>query len=87
MSGSSHPGKKFKVEVDGKTVKFGAKGYSIAPGTKKGDNYCARSSGIANKDNPHKPNYHARGMWGCVGKESSKEEAQKYKEKYNPTRI
>jgi len=35
--------KKFKAKVGGKTVKFGAKGYSIAPGTAKGDNYCARS--------------------------------------------
>jgi hypothetical protein len=35
--------KKFKKTIDGKTVKFGAKGYSIAPGTEKGDSYCARS--------------------------------------------
>jgi hypothetical protein len=34
--------KKFKAKVNGKIVKFGAKGYSIAAGTPKGDNYCAR---------------------------------------------
>ena len=28
-----------------KTVRYGAKGYSIAPGAKKGDRYCARSWG------------------------------------------
>ncbi len=38
--------KKFKTKVGGRTIKFGAKGYSIAPGTAKGDAYCARSAGI-----------------------------------------
>ena len=28
-----------------KTVKYGAKGYTIGPGTKRGDSYCARSAG------------------------------------------
>jgi hypothetical protein len=38
--------KKYTATINGKTRSFGAKGYSIAPGTSKGDNYCARSSGI-----------------------------------------
>jgi len=42
--------KKFKKVVTnsdtGKknTIRYGAKGYSIAPHTKKGDSYCARSA-------------------------------------------
>ena len=32
-----------------KTVRYGAKGYSIAPGTSKGDSYCARSYGQMKK--------------------------------------
>ena len=45
-------GKKFSKTVRNpktgrkKTVRYGAKGYSIAPGTKRGDSYCARSLGI-----------------------------------------
>ena len=44
-------GKKFSKTVTNpktgrkRTVKYGAKGYSIAPGTNKGDRYCARSFG------------------------------------------
>ena len=37
-----------------KTVRYGAKGYSISPGTKKGDSYCARSNGQMKKNlRPH----------------------------------
>jgi hypothetical protein len=43
---SKAKGKKYKVEVDGKTINFGAKGYRIKPGTEAGDSYCARSAGI-----------------------------------------
>ena len=45
-------GKKFSKTVRNpktgrkKTVRYGAKGYTIAPGTKRGDSYCARSLGI-----------------------------------------
>ena len=28
-----------------KTVRYGAQGYTIAPGTSRGDSYCARSAG------------------------------------------
>jgi len=44
--------KKYVATVNGKTRRFGAKGYSISPGTPKGDNYCARSSGIKKCANP-----------------------------------
>ena len=73
---STRPGKKFMREVCikdiCKTVHFGARGYSIAPGTKKGDRYCARSSGIKGKDDPVSPNYQSREMWDCVGKKSKR---------------
>ena len=71
--------KKFKKVVDGKTVKFGAKGYSIAAGTQKGDNYCARSSGIPKCKNPPCANDLSRKAWGCVGKKSVKSKAVKFK--------
>jgi hypothetical protein len=72
--------KKFKVKVGDKVVKFGAKGYSIAPGTPKGDNYCARSSGIPKCKGPKPcPNDLSRQAWGCVGKKSVKSATKKFK--------
>ena len=70
-------GKKFiKVTSSGKKVSYGAKGYSISPGTSKGDSYCARSAGIARKHpsakNPDSPNALSRKKWNCVGKKSVK---------------
>jgi hypothetical protein len=70
---------KFKAKVNGKTVKFGAKGYSIAAGTKKGDLYCARSSGIPKCKEPPCANDLSRKAWGCVGKKSVKSKAVKFK--------
>lgn len=73
--------KKFKTTINGKTIKFGAKGYSIAPGTKKGDAYCTRSAGIPkckSKDAPC-PNELSRQAWGCVGNKSVKSKAKKFK--------
>ncbi len=70
---------KFKAKVNGKTVKFGAKGYSIAAGTKKGDSYCARSSGIPKCKEPPCANDLSRKAWGCVGKKSVKSKAVKFK--------
>ena len=55
-----------------------AKGYSIAPGTAKGDNYCARSSGIKKCKNPPCANDLSRKAWGCVGKKSVKSAAKKF---------
>lgn len=60
-----------------KTVRYGAKGYSIAPGTDKGDRYCARSWGQmlkhpkAAKD-PNSPLRLSRAKWDCVAKKSVK---------------
>jgi hypothetical protein len=71
--------KKFTKTIGGKTIKFGAKGYSIAPGTEKGDSYCARSAGIKKCKNPPCANDLSRQAWGCVGKKSVKSKAVKFK--------
>jgi hypothetical protein len=62
-----------------KKVRYGAKGYSISPGTKRGDSYCARSYGDMkshNKDCSGKdrntPMCLSRRKWKCNGKSSSK---------------
>lgn len=60
-----------------RTVKYGAKGYSIAPGTKKGDRYCARSFGdmkshgkdCSGKDR-NTPLCLSRAKWKCSGSKS-----------------
>lgn len=58
------------------TIRFGAKGYKIKPGTKAGDSYCARSYGIMKKHpsakNPNSPNSLSRKKWKCRGKKSMK---------------
>ena len=58
-----------------KTVRYGATGYTIAPGTKRGDSYCARSSGQMKKHpkaarNPNSPLRLSRAKWKCSGKKS-----------------
>jgi hypothetical protein len=81
-------GKKFvKVVTNPKTgrkrrIGYGAPGFKIAPGTKKGDSYCARSAGIkaemlkkggasAKKArDPNSPNNLSRKKWRCQGKKS-----------------
>ena len=73
-------GKKYvKVVTNPKTgrkkkVSYGAKGYSIAPGTSRGDSYCARSLGIAKKHpsarKPTSPNALSRKKWKCRGAKS-----------------
>ena len=59
-----------------KTVSYGAKGYTIAPGTSRGDSYCARSYGIAKKHPSARkrtsPNFLSRQKWKCRGKKSMK---------------
>jgi hypothetical protein len=62
-----------------KKVRYGAKGYSIAPGTKKGDAYCARSLGDVKSEGmdcsgPDKntPMCLSRKKWKCKGAKSSK---------------
>jgi hypothetical protein len=66
---SSAKGKKYTATKDGKTVQFGASGYTISPGTPKGDNYCSRSNGI--KTETHSPNWFARALWSCRGAKSA----------------
>lgn len=72
---SNRSGKKWMVTKNGKTIHAGAKGFTIAPGTRKGDNYCARSSGIPGVTGSMTPNGLARHMWGCVGKKSYRSKA------------
>jgi hypothetical protein len=67
--------KKFvKILEDGKKVYYGAKGYRISPGTKRGDSYCARSLGISRKfpsaRKPNSPNQLSRKKWRCKGSKS-----------------
>lgn len=72
ISRSGRKNKKFMVEVNGKKVHFGAKGYSISPGTPKGDRYCARSSGIKGTNDIMSANFWSRKMWKCKDKVSLK---------------
>jgi len=55
-----------------KTVKYGQKGSTIKPGTKKGDAYCARSAKIKGdwKSDPNSPNNLSRKKWKCQGSKS-----------------
>jgi hypothetical protein len=61
-----------------KKVSYGQKGAKIAPGTSKGDSYCARSLVIkkalpASKQNdPNTPNNLSRKKWKCVQDKSMK---------------
>ena len=66
-------GKKYKavpVSGKGRSYHFGAKGYTVAPGTARGHSYCARSAGI--KAATISPNSFARMLWNCQGKRSLK---------------
>ena len=79
-------GKKYSKTVTNKKtgrkkkISYGAKGYRIAPGTSKGDRYCARSYGIKKRlskdkqNDPNTPNNLSRKKWKCRGKKSMKEE-------------
>lgn len=79
---STRNNKKFMIEINGKTIHFGAKGFRIAPGTKKGNDYCTRSLGIKKKmiakggksakkaTDPLAPNNLSRKKWKCKGKKS-----------------
>lgn len=74
-------GKKFSKTVKNpktgrkKTVRYGQKGSTIAPSTKKGDSYCARSAGQMKKfpksaKNPNSPLRLSRKKWKCSGTKS-----------------
>jgi hypothetical protein len=63
-------------------VRYGAKGYTIAPGTDKGDRYCARSFGDMKshgKDcsgpDRNTPLCLSRAKWKCSGKSSHRGDA------------
>jgi hypothetical protein len=71
----------YKDSKTGKTkkVRYGAKGYTIAPGTKKGDAYCARSLGDMKSEgmdcsgpDRNTPMCLSRKKWRCKGAKSSK---------------
>jgi hypothetical protein len=77
MSAGKKYSKKVKDPKTGrtKTVYYGAKGYKIAPGTKRGDSYCARSYGQMKKHpaaakDPNSPLRLSRKKWKCSGKKS-----------------
>jgi hypothetical protein len=57
-----------------KTVKYGQKGATISPGSKRGDAYCARSAKIKGdwKSDPNSPNNLSRRKWKCKGSKSMK---------------
>jgi hypothetical protein len=65
-------GKAVRVTVKGKTRSVGQKGKKPAPGTKRGDAYCARSAGIKKCKNPPCANAISRKRWKCRGKKSMK---------------
>ena len=67
---SDRKNKKYKVLVNGKWVHFGAKGYRMYPLKKRGQSYCARSSGIKGADDINSPNFWSRKLWKCKGKKS-----------------
>jgi len=67
---SNRKGKSHMIIYKDKEIHFGAKGMRDYPGTKRGDNYCARSSGIKGVNDPNSPNYWSRKMWKCKGKKS-----------------
>ena len=83
FTGDAEDGKKYtKVVTNPKTgrknkVRYGAKGYTIAPGTSKGDNYCARSFGDMKSEGydcsgaeRNTPLCLSRAKWKCSGKTS-----------------
>jgi hypothetical protein len=64
-----------------RTVRYGAKGYKIAPGTDKGDRYCARSFGDMKSEGyncagaeRNTPLCLSRAKWRCSGKTSRRDE-------------
>ena len=75
ISRGTAKGKKYKgCTITGrkKCIQFGAKGYTISPGTKKGHRYCSRSFGITSSKKVATPNDFSRLGWNCRGKKSMK---------------
>ena len=76
---SSRKNKEYVAILEsGKKVHFADPDMKEYPGTKRGNNYCARSFGIAEKHNikgdKTSPNYWSRQLWSCKGKKSVKDE-------------
>ena len=82
----SADGKKYSKTVTNpatgrkRTVRYGATGYRIAPGTDKGDRYCARSFGDMRSHGKHcagadrnTPLRLSRSKWKCSGKSSRRD--------------
>ena len=63
---------KAAITSEGRVTNFGQAGGRIRPGTPAGDNYCARSAGIASGD-ALSPNDLARADWHCRGSVSQEE--------------
>jgi len=70
----------YKDPKTGRTrkVRYGAKGYKIAPGTKRGDSYCARSLGDMKSEgmdcsgpDRNTPMCLSRKKWKCKGSKST----------------
>lgn len=70
---SSRKNKQLAAKVGNELIHFGDPAMPEYPGTKRGDNYCARSSGIKGKNNIKSANFWSRKyLWNCVGKKSRK---------------
>lgn len=82
---SDEDGKKYSKKVRDpktgrtRTVRYGAKGYKIAPGTERGNNYCTRSFGQMKQygmncagTDKNTPLCLSRAKWRCVGTNSTK---------------
>lgn len=75
ISSSQRKGKQLRVTSLSlkRPVHFGDPSMKEFPGTKRGDNYCARSFGIGNTKNPSSANFWSRKyLWNCVKKKSKK---------------
>jgi hypothetical protein len=79
IKSSSAKGKKWSVQVGGKTYHAGDSNAKVSPGTPRGDAYCARSAKIKGSGVPNKL---ARKMWGCVGSKSVASKAKKIGSKF-----
>lgn len=79
ISKSKRKNKQFKGKLtNGKTIHFADPSMTEFPGTKRGDNYCARSFGIEKKYDPKgkkiTANDLSRVLWSCEGKKSVDDE-------------
>ncbi len=72
---SDRKGKEYFAKLpSGKKIHFADPKMGEKPGSKRGNNYCARSLGIAKKYNikgdTKSPNFWSRQLWSCKGKKS-----------------